>query len=435
MVLSGSIGMKSTVGCVPFAAQAFNTLKGATNHRYIFDYRGGSPASYQATLDSNHTYPKPGVYVVMQLGEKDGRATRACATVTVQDTVPPVIRLQLCSNGLATLTIPNVPANQYEEYGIQWGDGSGEIINRLTRTITHRYTDDAPKQVRVQGIHRHGKCGGAVVRTVSVQQANQPPTLAKLAITDANTAELTIENPNENNWLLYRQEGTEAFSSSGKTIRNLKETIKVLVDTNQITCFKLLPTDTCAVQIESNVLCVSYLKAIGESDLNRVFIAPYLYPADLKTRTVTKNTASWWNASSTEFVREDNDDIPCNAKTCYQLRTETTKGVVLSNVVCLPPPPVLCNLLGNVFVPDAFTPNNDGINDLLEVKGDLTQEFKLVIYNQWGSAIFAANDALKGWNGTFEGKPAPAGYYFYHLDTLDKSKRKFSKRGSFLLIR
>ena len=50
-VLSGGMGMKSNVGCVPFAASAFNTLKGATNHRYIFDYKGGPPSKYKTTTD------------------------------------------------------------------------------------------------------------------------------------------------------------------------------------------------------------------------------------------------------------------------------------------------------------------------------------------------------------------------------------------------
>ncbi|TAE36421.1 MAG: gliding motility-associated C-terminal domain-containing protein [Runella slithyformis] len=433
-VLSGSMGMKATVGCMPFAASAFNTLKGATNHRYIFDYQGGAPSNYKTTTDSNYTYPKAGIYVVMQLGEKDGRATRSCATVTVQDTTPPVIRLQLCVNGLATLTLPSDPANKYDDYGIQWGDGNGEIINKQTRVVTHRYTDQLPKQVRVQGIHKYGKCGGSTVRTISAKQANEPPTLTKLAITDANTAELTIDNPSENGWLLYRQEATDPFASSGKTIRMSKETVKVLIDTNQITCFKLMPTDTCSAQIESNVLCISYLKATGEGALNRVSVAPYRYPSEALQRTVLKNNAPWWKANATEFSRDDTDPS-CNNKTCYQLKVETEKGVVLSNVACLPPPPVLCNLLGNVFIPDAFTPNGDGFNDLLEIKGELSQGFKWLIYNQWGSIIFSSTDPKQGWNGQQNGQPAVPGAYFYRLDMLDKAKRTFSKRGSFLLIR
>ena len=433
-VSSGSMGLKSSVGCVPFTANAFNTLKGANNHRYIFDYRGGPINGYKSTPDSSYVYAKPGLYVVMQLGEKDGRPTRVCATVTVQDTTPPVIRLQLCSNGLATLTIPNDPANVYEDYGIQWGDGSGEIINKQTRTLTHRYADNLPKQVRVQGIHKYGKCGGTTVRTLSLTAANAAPTLTKLAIIAPNVAELTIDNPNENNWLLYRQEGLDDFSSSGKTIRKLKETVQVLVDSTQITCFKLQPTDTCAANTSSNVLCVSYIKVNSEPTLNRVSIGPYRYPSEVTTTSVSRNGLPWWSAERTALSREDTDP-GCSPKTCYQLKVETEKGTVLSNVACVAPPPVLCNLLGNIFVPDVFSPNGDGFNDVLEIKGDLSQSFQLIIYNQWGSAIFATSDPAQGWNGQQDGKPARAGNYFYQLNVLDKSKRAFGKRGSFLLIK
>jgi len=433
-VLSGSMGLKSSVGCIPFTANAFNTLKGALNHRYIFDYRGGPASGYKLATDSSYTYPKAGIYVLMQLGEKDGKPTRVCATITVQDTTPPVVRMQLCANGLATLTILPDPANQYDDYGIQWGDGSGEIINQQTRTLTHRYTDNLPKQVRVQGIHKYGKCGGTTVRLLSLATANAAPTLTKLAIIAPNVAELTIENPTENNWLLYRQEGVNTFSSSGKTIRKPKETVQVLVDSNQITCFKLQPTDSCAANVSSNVLCVSYIKVLSEPNLNRVLIGPYRYPSEVKNSLVSRNGLPWWSGERTELSREDTDP-GCTPKTCYQLKIETDKGTVLSNVACVPPPPVLCNLLGSIFVPDVFSPNADGINDILEIKGDLSQNFQLIIFNQWGNAVFATSDPTQGWNGQQDGKPAKEGNYFYRLDVFDKSKRTFSKRGSFLLLK
>ena len=431
---AGGIDLKLNVGCLPFSVAAASTVKELKNQRYIFDYRGGPPTNYTASADSNFIYTKTGVYLIMQIGEKDGLPTRACATVTVQDTVAPIIRLQLCSNGAATLTIPTDPANVYDEYGVQWGDGFGEIINKQTRVIKHQYADDTPKKVQVQGIHKLGKCGGKTTRTVSVKGAAQPATLAKLTIIDGSTAELTIDNPNENDWLLYRQENADPFTSSGKTAKKLKETMKVLVDTNQITCFKLKPLDTCAANVESNILCTNFIKVSTEADFNLVSIAPYRYPSEVKSLTVARNKTDWWKASRTEFNREDRD-VPCNSKTCYQLKIETEKGVVFSNVVCVNPPPVLCGLLGDLFVPDAFSPNNDNINDLLEVKGDLTKDFKWLVYNKWGNVIFSSNNIVQGWNGLQDGQPAATGVYFYQIQVLDKSKRSFRKNGSFLLVR
>ena len=53
------------------------------------------------------------------------------------------------------------------------------------------------------------------------------------------------------------------------------------------------------------------------------------------------------------------------------------------------------------FAPNAFTPNNDGINDLFQVTGTgiSLEGFELWIYDRWGNLIFNTNDILKGWDG------------------------------------
>ncbi len=69
-----------------------------------------------------------------------------------------------------------------------------------------------------------------------------------------------------------------------------------------------------------------------------------------------------------------------------------------------------------VFIPNAFTPDGDGINDRFaaQVDGDvLTWEFQ--VFNRWGSCIFSSNSASEAWNGTFGGTDAPVGVYVWRL--------------------
>lgn len=66
-----------------------------------------------------------------------------------------------------------------------------------------------------------------------------------------------------------------------------------------------------------------------------------------------------------------------------------------------------------------ITPNDDGINDFLEVtclENNTNIDSKLVVFNQWGDEVYSANNYRNNWSGTFEGKPLPAGTYFYILD-------------------
>jgi gliding motility-associated-like protein len=65
--------------------------------------------------------------------------------------------------------------------------------------------------------------------------------------------------------------------------------------------------------------------------------------------------------------------------------------------------PITIEELPVLFVPNTFTPNEDGDNDAFFAKGTGIKEFKLQIFNRWGQKIFEANDITKAWDGTFKG--------------------------------
>jgi gliding motility-associated-like protein len=69
----------------------------------------------------------------------------------------------------------------------------------------------------------------------------------------------------------------------------------------------------------------------------------------------------------------------------------------------------------HVFLPNVFSPNGDGENDVLYVRGEGIQELELIIYNRWGEKVFETTNQEKGWDGTFKGIKAEAGVYSYFL--------------------
>ena len=66
-----------------------------------------------------------------------------------------------------------------------------------------------------------------------------------------------------------------------------------------------------------------------------------------------------------------------------------------------------------LFIPTAFTPNDDGINDRFLVRGQSLQSFNLQIYNQWGGLLFAAQNQMDGWDGWNNGRAVSCGTYTY----------------------
>lgn len=89
-----------------------------------------------------------------------------------------------------------------------------------------------------------------------------------------------------------------------------------------------------------------------------------------------------------------------------------------------------------VFMPNAFTPNSDGRNDVFRYPPSAKNRFvRLTVYNRWGQKVFETNEAAKGWNGLLNGHPQPADTYIYLLETKTIDGRKRQQNGTVTLIR
>jgi len=90
-----------------------------------------------------------------------------------------------------------------------------------------------------------------------------------------------------------------------------------------------------------------------------------------------------------------------------------------------------------LYVPTAFSPNGDGINDAFIAQGRYIVQFNLEVYDRWGNVIFESRKLDDGWNGTTSDgvSPAPAGNYGFKIFGLDPAGQKFEKVGSVTLIR
>lgn len=67
-----------------------------------------------------------------------------------------------------------------------------------------------------------------------------------------------------------------------------------------------------------------------------------------------------------------------------------------------------------IYLPNVFTPNNDGINDVFKALNlEAVTEMKLLIYDRWGNKVFETTDKNKGWDGSYNGKPVPSGFFSY----------------------
>ena len=89
------------------------------------------------------------------------------------------------------------------------------------------------------------------------------------------------------------------------------------------------------------------------------------------------------------------------------------------------------------WAPNAFTPDNDGVNDVFITRGVNVNNstFNLYIYDRWGELIFYSNDINKGWDGKINGKDAELGTYKWHAEFYDRAGKFHTYSGNVILIR
>jgi large repetitive protein len=86
------------------------------------------------------------------------------------------------------------------------------------------------------------------------------------------------------------------------------------------------------------------------------------------------------------------------------------------------------------FVPNAFSPNNDGENDVLYVRGITVTDLHWMIFSRWGEKVFETKDANTGWDGTFKGQLLPTGVYGVLVRGKCDDGQYFEKKGNITLI-
>lgn len=88
-----------------------------------------------------------------------------------------------------------------------------------------------------------------------------------------------------------------------------------------------------------------------------------------------------------------------------------------------------------LFIPNTFTPNGDGINDEFAVNLTNLKNYKILIYNRFGTWLFQTTDIFDDWKGTYNDQPVPVGTYYYVIDAIDAKGAAFKKGGSITVLR
>jgi gliding motility-associated-like protein len=87
------------------------------------------------------------------------------------------------------------------------------------------------------------------------------------------------------------------------------------------------------------------------------------------------------------------------------------------------------------YIPNAFSPNGDGYNDVFYVYGKAITNIKLLIFDRWGAQVFESNDLGFGWDGLYKGSDAQSSVFVYYVELYFENGDRVEEKGSITLLR
>jgi gliding motility-associated-like protein len=175
-------------------------------------------------------------------------------------------------------------------------------------------------------------------------------------------------------------------------------------------------------------------KVRGYNQAAELYHTPYeVWSGSEKRYHLQKFVVGNWITLRTEPFPLPYDDVNFTEKdslqSCYRIQiTDPNEASLVShsNVLCLDYVPML-------YLPNAFSPNGDGLNDVFELNTIGITTYTMRVFNQWGQKVFEGLNS--SWDGTFQGMECPAGVYMVLLSYTNKSGKQFETGNTLHLIR
>jgi gliding motility-associated-like protein len=265
-----------------------------------------------------------------------------------------------------------------------------------------------------------------------------PITDAFVTVNNADNAEIKFNDDspwtlNRKRYILYRDNGI-AFVKLDSSDTNKQFTDKTADASQKSYCYKVSFVDECGSTSEkSSSFCTTHLSETVNGLLQWTTPSPF-------GNSIVKSFEIQYFDEGTELASTEATQLITTYEPKLDRFEEEARYRIkviandskesFSNIYTVP-------IKVKMFIPDAFSPNEDGINDDLILKGSFKRftSFQIAIYNRWGIPVFVSDDITNTWDGKYQNAKAPTDTYTYKIYAQLKDGQEFNKSGKFLLIR
>jgi gliding motility-associated-like protein len=140
---------------------------------------------------------------------------------------------------------------------------------------------------------------------------------------------------------------------------------------------------------------------------------------------------AWSNGETTETITVQPEET-----TTYNVQVTDANGCEVDGTIIITVIQPVCDST-DVFIPSGFSPNGDGVNDVMVVRSNFIMDMQLDVYNRWGELVFNTADPRTGWNGQFDntGEELHSDTYAYCLKVTCTNDLSYTMLGNITLVR
>lgn len=364
------------------------------------------------------TYSQPGIYPVKLVITSASGLCRDSATENVQIAAFPTLaatpsEATICQGQSVTLQ-----ANTEAGVDITWTDYNISDIKSASPVVT----PDIDTTYHVTAVNATGCSAEADIKVV----VSQPFTVqvSDADICAGGSVQLHAEGAVTYKW-------TPSAGLSNPDIANPLATPEVTT-TYQVTGYG---NDNCFTDTKAAVVTIHPAPVVDAGPDMEVPVGTVIQLPVTGSNDITQ--IEWWPVSSLNCVDCLTPTATPRENTTYHVKVTnaygcTTLDDVTINLVCSQ---------GVIFLPNTFTPNNDGANDIFYIRGKGMKAAKSFrIYNRWGQQVFertnfSIEDPAYGWDGRVNGLPANPDVFIYVAELVCDSNETFTLKGNVMLVR
>ena len=419
-IVSADFTVNFANGCAPVTVTFEN--QSSPGSTYLWDFGGGDTTS--TILNPTMTYTNPGTYLVM-LYVNDPATCNLVDTAYQYVTVYPPINADFdfstapCTNQVAFSDSSVVAPVSWLWH---FGDGDSSIVQNPVHTFDTAGTYDVElitsnvngcRDTTVVQVDFAGSSTVAISPNTTIcegtaaAQLNASGGFAYSWAPPEGLSDPFIANP------LAMPDTTTTYTVAISNVNGFGDTC---TQTLSVTVFVL---DSASFPLAATVDD----DTIGEGESTIIHAITDTTIAILWSPAASLSNASAYNpvaspAETTTYTVTIVDSAGCP-------KTATVTVYVVS-MECDP---------ADIFVPNTFTPNADGNNDVLYVRGNEIEQLYFAVYNRWGEMVFETTDMKKGWDGIFKGMKADPAVYAWYIKARCYNGNNLEKKGNVSLIR